>query len=210
MKTKTVYLCSNCGYDSPRWMGKCPGCGEWNTFVEEKISASPKAKKGGLVVSSKPLPLSQIEPLEEPRIKMPSDELNRVLGGGLVAGSLTLVGGEPGIGKSTLLLQNLLSIRQRKILYVSGEESATQLKLRADRLGKVSDNTYILTETSLDAIFTQIENVKPQLVVVDSIQTIASPEIESAAGSVSQVRECAAALLFRNRATIPTWLRSIP
>ena len=188
-------------------MGKCPGCGEWNTFVEEKISASPKAKKGGLVVSSKPLPLSQIEPLEEPRIKMPSDELNRVLGGGLVAGSLTLVGGEPGIGKSTLLLQNLLSIRQRKILYVSGEESATQLKLRADRLGKVSDNTYILTETSLDAIFTQIENVKPQLVVVDSIQTIASPEIESAAGSVSQVRECAAALLrYAKQSGVPVIL----
>ena len=188
-------------------MGKCPGCGEWNTFVEEKISASPKAKKGGLVVSSKPLPLSQIEPLEEPRIKMPSDELNRVLGGGLVAGSLTLVGGGPGIGKSTLLLQNLLSIRQRKILYVSGEESATQLKLRADRLGKVSDNTYILTETSLDAIFTQIENVKPQLVVVDSIQTIASPEIESAAGSVSQVRECAAALLrYAKQSGVPVIL----
>lgn len=139
--------------------------------------------------------LSEIKPLEEPRIHMPSEELNRVLGGGLVAGSLTLIGGEPGIGKSTLLLQNILSIRNKKILYVSGEESASQLKLRADRLGKISQNTLILCETSLENIFTQIENTSPELVVVDSIQTIASDTIESAAGSVSQVRECAAALL---------------
>lgn len=129
------------------------------------------------------------------RVKMPSSELNRVLGGGLVAGSLTLIGGEPGIGKSTLLLQNILSIRNRRILYVSGEESASQLKLRADRLGKISEDTFILCETNLDNIFTQIENVSPSLIVVDSIQTICSSEIESAAGSVSQVRECAASLL---------------
>lgn len=179
-------------------MGKCPGCGEWNSFVEEKVAPVSKRGRsgsGGLVSRSKPVRLSEIEPLEEPRLKLPSGELNRVLGGGLVAGSLTLIGGEPGIGKSTLLLQNVLSIRGRRILYVSGEESATQLKLRADRLGKVSDNTYILTETSLEGIFTQIENVDPQLVLVDSIQTIASSEIESVAGSVSQVRECAASLL---------------
>ncbi len=196
-KTKTVYVCSSCGYDSPKWMGKCPSCGEWNTFVEEKISTGSKGNttRGGLVARRKPVKLSEIKPLEEPRVHMPSEELNRVLGGGLVAGSLTLIGGEPGIGKSTLLLQNILSIRNKKILYVSGEESETQLKLRADRLGKVSDNTYILTETSLEGIFTQIENIEPQLVVVDSIQTIASSEIESMAGSVSQVRECAAALL---------------
>lgn len=197
MKTKRVYLCSSCGYDSPKWMGKCPSCGEWNTFVEERVTTGSKrvSTRGGLVARCSPVRLSEIKPLEEPRIHMPSEELNRVLGGGLVAGSLTLIGGEPGIGKSTLLLQNILSIRNKKILYVSGEESATQLKLRADRLGKVSENTYILTETSLEGIFTQIENVQPQLVVVDSIQTIASSEIESAAGSVSQVRECAASLL---------------
>ncbi len=179
-------------------MGKCPGCGAWNSFVEEKVAPVSKRGRsgsGGLVSRSKPIRLSEIEPLEEPRLKLPSSELNRVLGGGLVAGSLTLIGGEPGIGKSTLLLQNVLSIRGRRILYVSGEESATQLKLRADRLGKVSDSTYILTETSLEGIFTQIENVDPQLVLVDSIQTIASSEIESVAGSVSQVRECAASLL---------------
>lgn len=196
-KTKTVYFCSNCGYESPKWMGKCPGCGEWNSFREEKVanSKSGRRESGLLATTSRPIRLSEIEPGEEPRIHMPSEELNRVLGGGLVAGSLTLIGGEPGIGKSTLLLQNILSIRNRRILYVSGEESARQLKLRADRLGKISDNTFILCETSLEKIFTHIENVKPDMLVVDSIQTIASADMESAAGSVSQVRECAAALL---------------
>lgn len=196
MKSKTMFFCGNCGYESPKWLGKCPGCGEWNTFVEEKVSpAKSKSGRRGLVKSSKPVRLSEITVTDEMRMRMPSGELNRVLGGGLVAGSLTLIGGEPGIGKSTLLLQNILSIRNRRILYVSGEESASQLKLRADRLGKVSEDTFILCETQLDAIFTQIENVKPELLVVDSIQTILSPEIESAAGSVTQVRECAAALL---------------
>ncbi len=196
IKKKTVWFCNQCGYESPKWLGKCPGCGEWNTFVEEKVVA-PKGKSGrkGLVKSQKPVRLSDIEVKEEARMKMPSGELNRVLGGGLVAGSLTLIGGEPGIGKSTLLLQNILSIRNRKILYVSGEESATQLKLRADRLGKISEDTYILCETQLDNIFDQIEEIEPGLIVVDSIQTICSNEIESAAGSVSQVRECAASFL---------------
>lgn len=193
---KSAFFCNNCGYESPKWLGRCPSCGEWNTFIEEKVTAKKGGKSGrGLVKSSRPVKLSDIEIKEEMRIKMPSSELNRVLGGGLVAGSLTLIGGEPGIGKSTLLLQNILSIRNRRILYVSGEESASQLKLRADRLGKISDDTYILCETDLENIFTEIENVEPQLVIVDSIQTICSPEIESAAGSVSQVRECAASLL---------------
>ena len=196
MKTKSVYFCGECGYESPKWLGQCPGCGSWNTMVEEKVSTGNKSKgKQGLVKSSRPVKLSEIETGDETRIRMPSAELNRVLGGGLVTGSLTLIGGEPGIGKSTLLLQNILSIRGRKILYVSGEESATQLKLRADRLGKVSENTFILCETSLEAIFTQIENVKPDIVVVDSIQTVMTEELDSAAGSVSQVRECAATLL---------------
>ncbi|MDE6753360.1 MAG: DNA repair protein RadA [Muribaculaceae bacterium] len=194
-KFKTVYFCQSCGYESPKWLGKCPSCGEWNTFAEEKVSKSKGNQRKENKNTRLPLRLSEIETLDEPRINMPSSEFNRVLGGGLVVGSLTLIGGEPGIGKSTLLLQNILSIRNRKILYVSGEESASQLKLRADRLGKVSDNTFILCETKLDNIFTQIENVKPQLVIIDSIQTIASDQIESAAGSVSQVRECAAELL---------------
>ena len=210
-KIKTAYFCSNCGHESPKWVGKCPNCGEWNTFVEEKVTTSKatgKSVRGTLVnADSKPLPISEIKALDEPRIHMPSEELNRVLGGGLVAGSLTLIGGEPGICKSTLILQNILSIRGRTILYISGEESATQLKLRADRIGKVADNTYILCETSLDRIFTHIENLKPGLVVVDSIQTIASSDIESAAGSVSQVRECAASLLrYAKESGVPVLL----
>lgn len=196
-KFKTAYFCNSCGYESPKWVGCCPGCGEWNTMTEEKIVAGKgKPRRGGLIEStSRPVRMTDIETADDPRIHMPSEELNRVLGGGLVAGSLTLIGGEPGIGKSTLLLQNILSIRNRKILYISGEESASQLKLRADRIGKTAENTFILCETSLDRIFTHIANVGPQLLVVDSIQTVYSPEIESAPGSVSQVRECAASLL---------------
>lgn len=194
-KIKSVYFCQNCGHESAKWLGKCPGCGEWNTFAEEKISVAAKGGSKSRKETAVPRRLSEIEIKDEPRLKMPSSELNRVLGGGLVAGSLTLIGGEPGIGKSTLLLQNILSIRNRKILYVSGEESATQLKLRADRLGKLADNTYILCETVLENIFDQIRKEKPEMIVVDSIQTIASETIESAQGSVSQVRECAVALL---------------
>lgn len=196
-KSKTVFFCKNCGHESAKWLGRCPGCGEWNTFIEEKIATgkSSKGKPGKREAKNTPLKLSEITKGEETRIKMPSGEFNRVLGGGLVMGSLTLLGGEPGVGKSTLLLQNILSMRSKKILYISGEESASQLKMRADRLGKLSEDTYILCETDLDNIFVQIENVKPDLVVVDSIQTISSPDIESAAGSVSQVRESAASLL---------------
>lgn len=194
-KTKSVFFCQSCGYESPKWLGKCPSCGEWNTFVEEKVISTAKGINRQNTSKIAPVKLSDIKTLDEPRLKLPSQELNRVLGGGLVMGSLTLIGGEPGIGKSTLLLQNILSIRNKKILYVSGEESASQLKLRADRLGKVAENTFILCETRLDNIFTQIENVEPQLLIIDSIQTIASDQIDSAAGSVSQVRECAAALL---------------
>lgn len=207
MKTKTVFFCSNCGNESPKWLGKCPGCGEWNTFIEEKIATSKGGKAKAKADLSSPVKLSEIKQCEETRIKMPSSEFNRVLGGGLVMGSLTLLGGEPGVGKSTLLLQNILSMRNRRILYVSGEESASQLKMRADRLGKISEETYILCETDLDSIFAQIENVKPDLVIVDSVQTIASSSLESAAGSVSQVRECAAALLrFAKKNNVPVIL----
>lgn len=204
-KIKSVYFCQNCGYESPKWLGKCPSCGEWNTFAEEKITVSTKNKSSkNRNEIPKPQKLSEVEIKEEARMKMPSSELNRVLGGGLVAGSLTLIGGEPGIGKSTLLLQNILSIRNKKIFYISGEESATQLKLRADRLGKLSDNTYILCETNLENIFDQIKKEKPELVVIDSIQTIASENIESAQGSVSQVRECSVALLrFAKETGVP-------
>lgn len=195
-KVKSMWFCTQCGADSPKWQGRCPACGAWNTMVEEKISAkSSKSVTLSAKIRTRPQKISEIEVADEPRIKMPSKELNRVLGGGLVAGSLVLIGGEPGIGKSTLVLQNILSIRSRKILYISGEESATQLKMRADRIGRVCDNVLIACETSLENIISCIEETAPELVVVDSIQTIASDDIESSAGSVSQVRECSARLL---------------
>ena len=196
--TKTIWFCSNCGNESSKWIGRCPACGEWNTMVEERRVTGghhSKTLSPGGQISLPPTPISAIEAVDEQRIKMPSKELNRVLGGGLVAGSLVLIGGEPGIGKSTLVLQNILSIRGRKILYVSGEESATQLKMRADRIGRLSDNCYIVCDTSLESILNHIDTLQPELLVVDSIQTIASDAIESSAGSVSQVRECAAQLL---------------
>ena len=196
-KTKTVYFCSNCGNESPKWLGKCPNCGEWNTYVEEKVTV--KSGKESLLPASSmdnaPVRLSEIKGEKEERILMPSGELNRVLGGRLVPGSIILVGGEPGIGKSTLVLQNMLRIRSRKVLYVSGEESAKQLKMRADRLGADGGECFILCETSLEKIFAHLRSTSPGIVVIDSIQTIASEALESSAGSVGQVRECAAAFL---------------
>lgn len=196
-KTKSVYFCNNCGNESPKWIGKCPVCGQWNTYVEETVSA----KKSGIgsvrlsEMSTTPVKVSEIHANEVPRITLPSGELNRVLGGGLVPGSIILIGGEPGIGKSTLVLQNMLRMRSKKVLYVSGEESAQQIKLRADRIGGQTGECYIVGETSLENIYRHIEGLDPDIVVVDSIQTVASDNIESAAGSVSQVRECAASLL---------------
>lgn len=199
-QVKSAFFCKNCGAESSKWVGKCPSCGEWNTFVEELVA--PKGKGTILVDNSTkknltPVKISQIKSEEYPRIKLPSNELNRVLGGGLVPGSIILLGGEPGIGKSTLVLQNVLRIRSRKVLYISGEESAQQLRMRADRIagGKMDCECYLLCETSLENIFSSLKNEKPDLVIVDSIQTIASDLLESAAGSVSQVRECAASFL---------------
>ena len=198
-KAKSVYVCQECGYEAPKWMGQCPACKTWNRMQEQLVV--PEGKKslrsaGAFSAeAAKPVRISEIEPREEERIVMPSTELNRVLGGGLVSGSMVLVGGEPGIGKSTLVLQNILSIKSRRILYVSGEESPQQIRMRADRIGRLSDNCYIVTETSLENIFEHIREIEPQLLIVDSIQTVASDALESAAGSVSQVRECAARLL---------------
>ena len=196
-KYKTIWNCTECGADSPKWVGRCPSCGAWNTMVENRVSSSPKAitSRDASVVKSVPLPVNDITATSEQRITMPSHELNRVLGGGLVCGSMVLVGGEPGIGKSTLVLQNILAIKSKTILYVSAEESASQIKMRADRIGRGSDNVFIVCETSLETIFEHIEAISPQLLIVDSIQTVATDTLESAAGSVSQVRECAAQLL---------------
>ena len=196
---KTAYFCKNCGAESPKWVGRCLACGEWNTLVEERI-ATKTAARGRLYVGEEkhgpvmPVKISQIKAEELPRIKLPSGELNRVLGGGLVPGSIVLIGGEPGIGKSTLVLQNVIRIRSRRVLYISGEESTQQLRMRADRIARsnMDCECYLLCETSLETIFASIEADRPDLIIVDSIQTIASDELESAAGSVSQVRECAA------------------
>lgn len=199
MKTvKTVWFCNSCGAESPKWVGRCPACGEWNTMVEERVR--PEKKSRTLAIASdgrraQPQAISAIVTDQLPRIKMPSEELNRVLGGGLVPGSIILIGGEPGIGKSTLVLQNILSIKSRTILYVSGEESAPQIKMRADRIGRPSDNVFIVCDTSLQSIEEHIEKINPGLLIVDSIQTIASDDLDSVAGSVSQVRECASRLL---------------
>ena len=178
-KYKSLWFCSSCGADSPKWAGRCPSCGEWNTMVEEKVAAGPSktlspSKAGRSVAQT----INSIVASDDPRIHLPSEELNRVLGGGLVPGSIILIGGEPGIGKSTLVLQNLLSIKSKTILYVSGEESATQLKLRADRIGRGSDNCFIVCETSLETIFTHIDELNPGIIVIDSIQTIASDDLE--------------------------------
>lgn len=214
-KDKIAYVCSNCGQESAKWIGKCPSCGQWNTFKEIRIAndtGSMAAKNAAHAVRSsitnknKPLFLHEISAKDEPRIDMHDDELNRVLGGGLVPGSIVLLGGEPGIGKSTLTLQTILHMNERRILYVSGEESAHQIKMRAERIGGNSE-VMILCETSLESIFDNIKEVKPELVVIDSIQTISTSDVESSPGSITQVRECAAALLrFAKTSGIPVIL----
>ena len=199
-KEKTAYVCSECGYDSPKWVGKCPSCGLWNTMKEIRLgpvkSTVSRAVASMLAPRNEPKHVREIRVQDEPRMDMGDTELNRVLGGGLVPGSLVLLGGEPGIGKSTLILQTVLRLHNRKILYVSGEESANQIKLRADRIepGSVS-NLLVLCETSLEEIYKHIEAEQPDFVVIDSVQTIQSEQIESSPGSLSQVRECAASLL---------------
>lgn len=204
-KDKIAYVCSQCGQESSKWIGKCPNCGEWNTFKEIRISNN--SQPSSIAVSAahnlhgeqkknKPLHLQDISAQDEPRINMNDDELNRVLGGGLVPGSIVLLGGEPGIGKSTLTLQTILHLPNKKVLYVSGEESAHQLKMRADRITtEQNNNVEILCETSLEHIFNQVLEVKPDLLIIDSIQTIATNHVESSPGSIAQVRECAALLL---------------
>jgi DNA repair protein RadA/Sms len=192
-KTKTKFICHSCGYETPKWLGKCPGCGEWNTMVEEVLHIE-KTFSGAKKTFSleKAVSITEVIGDQEPRYITNNGELNRVLGGGFVPGSLILVGGDPGIGKSTLLLQTSHAMTQhnRRVLYVSGEESMKQTKLRADRLGVMSPNLFVLSETNVERIEEQIDEVKPEFLVIDSIQTVYHPSITSAPGSVSQVREC--------------------
>ncbi|MGI4728515.1 MAG: DNA repair protein RadA, partial [Janthinobacterium lividum] len=216
-KTKSAYFCQSCGFETPKWLGKCPACGQWNTFVEEVIEkanlAVPEWKPAtsSLQRSNKPVPVSEIVFSEEDRLITPDKELNRVLGGGIVGGSLVLIGGEPGIGKSTLMLQLALIMPGIKVLYVSGEESDRQIKMRSERISASFttpiNNPYVLVETSTQNIFKQIEVVQPNLVIIDSIQTLHSAHIESTPGSVSQVRECTAELMrFAKETATPVFL----
>jgi DNA repair protein RadA/Sms len=196
-KIKTAFFCSNCGYESAKWIGKCPACSQWNTFVEEVLDkGNVKEEKWDDYKEekrkTKTISLNEVQTTEEKRIQSRDPELDRVLGGGIVPGSIILVAGEPGIGKSTLFLQNGLLLNQLKVLYISGEESEQQIKMRADRLKIKNENFYLLTETSTQTIFQEIKKLKPQLVIVDSIQTLQSNLIDSSAGTVSQIRECAA------------------
>jgi DNA repair protein RadA/Sms len=195
-KKNSIFYCQNCGTSSSKWLGKCPSCNQWNTFVEERTSKK-ESKKDGYVSNIKNTPklLNEIRYSSENRIVTRDKELNRVLGGGIVPGSLILLGGDPGIGKSTLLLQFALSSKSKKILYVSGEESEKQIKMRAERINKNSEHCYILTETSTNNIFQEIEKIQPDILIIDSIQTIHTSYLESAPGSVSQIRECTSELI---------------
>lgn len=195
-KTKTAYFCQSCGHQSPKWLGKCPACGEWNTLVEEVIQQT-SGKKGWerkTDEGSRPRKLEEINMDRQERISSALGEMDRVLGGGLVPGSLVLIGGDPGIGKSTLSLQSAMRMEGKKVLYISGEESEQQLKMRAERLGTGNENCYILTETSTQSILHHLGEISPDLVVVDSIQTLQTERIESSAGSISQIRECTSEL----------------
>lgn len=195
---KTTFSCQECGYNSLKWMGKCPGCGAWNTLVEERVEVEKKGVRAHpRWEKNRPRPITEIKFQTDIRVKTGIKEFDRILGGGIVAGSLVLVGGEPGIGKSTILLQvsNALSVSGKTVLYVSGEESVQQSKLRAERLGASSPGLFLVSETNLDLILEYIKEVQPSLVIIDSIQTVFHPEITSSPGSVSQVRECAAQLL---------------
>ena len=219
-KDKIVYVCENCGQESPKWIGKCPACGQWNTFKEVKVAGdlarqtatTAAARAGHALRKNNVLHLNEISNHDDPRIDMHDQELNRVLGGGLVPGSIVLLGGEPGIGKSTLSLQTMLNLQEKRVLYVSGEESAHQLKMRANRILKSTDhsshdNFLILCENSLERIFDHIKEEKPELVIIDSIQTIVTEDVESSAGSISQVRECASSLLrFAKTSGVPVIL----
>jgi len=206
---KTAFFCQNCGYESPKWVGKCPGCGEWNRFAEEPVKSADSRVPPEFRLDGKPRPIDAVEADEKARVKTGIGEVDRVLGGGIVAGSAILVGGDPGIGKSTLLLQVMhrLASAGKKVLYVSGEESASQIRLRADRIGASSKSLYVLVEVSLENILTHIKEVAPDAIVIDSIQTVYSSMLTSAPGSVGQVREASERFIILSKKTgIPVFL----
>lgn len=216
-KAKTAYVCGECGYESAKWLGRCPACHQWNTMKEFTVAPASPSKGGAVVAAAglsggkaRPQRLSEISASEEQRINTHDPELNRVLGGGIVPGSLILLGGEPGIGKSTLLLQTILQMSDRRILYVSGEESERQIKLRAERMAVErhgNEEPWLLCESNLERIFEQVKEVSPELLIVDSIQTMATEAVESSPGSVTQIRECAAALLkYAKEQNVPVLL----
>jgi len=214
-KPRTIFFCSNCGASAPKWLGRCPQCNEWNTFQEELIQKETVAEEkrkswaptmGGRAESPKAVLLDQVQTGNTPRLATPDQELNRVLGGGIVPGSLVLIGGQPGIGKSTLLLQIAMKI-PAKVLYVSGEESEEQIKMRADRVGDFKSECYILTETNTNKILQQAQELMPQMMIVDSIQTMSTPHLDSAPGGISQVRECTGEFLrFAKETNVPIFL----
>lgn len=216
-KVKTAFFCQNCGYESVKWVGQCPSCSQWNTFVEELVQKEVKSNNGWKEFqdekrTQKTIALHDIKSTEEKRLLSPDSELNRVLGGGIVPGSIVLIAGEPGIGKSTLFLQIGLSLANSTVLYISGEESEQQIKMRADRIAldasaRSKENFFLLTETSTQVIFQEIKKLKPQLVIVDSVQTLQTPFIDSSPGSVSQIRECTAELQrFAKETNTPVFL----
>lgn len=207
-KNKTAFFCQNCGYETPKWLGKCPSCSEWNTFVEELVDKSPKniVAFSGETFNAKPQLIQSVKKDEEERYPLRDNELQRVLGGGLVPGSLILLGGDPGIGKSTLMLQLAIADKLRT-LYVSGEESDRQIRMRSDRIGLTNEHCFLLTETNLQNILLHANEIKPQVIIIDSIQTLFSVNVESSPGSISQVRECTAQLLrFAKQTGIPVFL----
>ena len=208
-KIKTTFFCRNCGHQSPKWLGKCPVCGEWNRFVEEETRVSDTGIVSELQFNNSPIPIDSIEADETERLKVGIDEVDRVLGGGIVAGSAILVGGDPGIGKSTLLLQVMHNLAEKdiKVLYITGEESAKQIGLRGKRIGASSKNLVVLVEIALENILRQIKEIKPRVVVIDSIQTVYSSTLSSAPGSVGQVREASGQLILLSKKTgIPVFL----
>lgn len=209
-KVKTAFFCQNCGHEAPKWLGRCPSCGEWNIFVEEVLSSGKNEVTAFSRTSKKtatPKAIHEIREVEQPRFILQDGEFNRVLGGGLVPGSLVLFGGEPGIGKSTLMLQIAMQETNQKILYVSGEESEQQIKMRASRIGSLNETCFLLTETLLESIFKHAEDLQPDFMVIDSIQTLHSESIDSSPGSISQIRECTGQLLrFAKQTDTPVFL----